>query len=1045
MKNTIFSAMECLDHAFFKAFPIFFLALAMGIGSVQAQNGPEFVEVPEDQSIQDNQVLRLMYVAEHPDVGDVEDLLTLELTEAPDGAVVSDPVVSDTAYSWTVIWVPETHQSGSFTFTAVVSDTLEASDETTAVIEVEEPPAPLVDAEFVAEAYGRDHMVHVFATPGPATFVVPEGVYDLDILVVGGGGGGAGAHRWGGAGGGAGGMVEGYLFVEPGQEINLTVGSGGAGGEGSVIGDNGESSFFGPIEALGGGGARNANTKRDGGSGSGGAPASGWADSDLEIHRDTTGGEGLQPAFTIEQELDEEIFFVTGFGNDGGTATSHLAGASGRAGGGGGGAGSVGYNSVWFTGGAGGDGMVSLITGEEIYFAAGGGGSSANDFGPASGGVGGGGRGALDQDGQPGRPGTGSGGGSAASTTPTDSIQYGGDGGSGIVIVRYEIMEERPAPPIDTTYVVEVDGEEHFVQIFATPLEIFNFTTPPGVEEVEFLVVAGGGGGGGANRWGASAGGAGGMVEGVLAVEPRESFNVIVGRGGAGGVNCDIGSAGGVSTFGPITALGGGAGRCQNTNMDGGSGSGGPPASSGDIRPGGEGLQPGLTAELDLGEGSFAEGFGHDGGQGTAPIGSLRAGGGGGGAGSEGVPADSAEGGDGGAGRASWITGEEVYYAGGGAGANERVDGSSGFGGIGGGGHGRTNRDGLPGWDGYGGGGGAASSFNADRIPRNGGKGGDGIVILRYLKVDIPQVAVAVDELDFGMIEAGTSNAINLEINNSGTAPLEISDVQVEPSEIFGSNFPSGGRTLEPGTSMTVRVTYTPDDPGESHEGTLTIVSNDPESPQTQIALIGKTIGNPELVVDMEELNFGDVAAGTSETLSIEITNSGSGVLEISEMIADPDVFSTDFSDGEVIMVEPDSSMTVVVTFAPEEEDMTYEGTLTIVSNDPDHPERVVALFGSVPLNVDLVDLPEEFGLDQNYPNPFNPTTNIRYAVRETAHVTIDVYTITGQHIATLVNQSRDPGYYDVTFDGTRLSSGVYIYRMQAGDFVQNRKLMLVK
>ena len=1041
MKNTIFSTMEgCLNHVFFKTFPVFLLALAMGIGSVQAQNGPEFVEVPEDQSIQDNQVLRLIYVAEHPDVGDVEDLLTLELTEAPDGALISAPVVTDTTYSWTVIWSPEANQTGSFTFTAVVSDTLEASDETTAVIVVEEPPAPLVDAEYIAEAYGRDHMVHVFASPGAATFVVPEGVYDLDILVVAGGGGGAGAHRWDGSGGGAGGMVEGYLFVEPGQEFNITVGAGGAGGVGNARGVNGQNSFFGPIEALGGGAGRIQNDFRDGGSGSGGAPASGLSDGEF---RDTTGGKGLQPAFTAEQELGDQ-FFLKGFGNDGGFGTSHLAGARGRAGGGGGGSGSVGHDAVWFTGGAGGNGRVSWITGEGIHFAAGGGGSSGNAIGPASGGLGGGGRGTLDQNGQPGRPGTGSGGGSAGSTT-TDIDYNGGDGGSGIVIVRYEIMEERPAPPVDTTYVVEVDGVEHFVQFFATPLEIFNFTVPAGVEEVEFLVVAGGGGGGGSNRWGGAGGGAGGMVEGVLAVEPGESFQVRVGRGGAGGVNEVIGGAGGVSSFGPITALGGGGARAMNSVMDGGSGSGGAPASSGDIRPGGRGLQPEATAELVLGDDSFAEGFGNDGGQGTAPIVTWRAGGGGGGAGSAGVAADSAQGGDGGAGRASWITGEEVFYAGGGGGANERIDGSSGFGGIGGGGHGRTNREGLPGWDGYGGGGGAASSFNADRIPRNGGKGGDGIVILRYLKVDLPQVTVNVDELDFGMIEAGTSNAINLEINNSGSAPLEISNVTVEPSGIFRTNFPSGGRTLDPGSSMTVRVSYTPDEPGESHQGTLTIVSNDPESPQVQLGLIGKTIGYPELVVDLDELNFGDVAAGTSETLTIEITNMGSGVLEISEIIADPDVFSTDFSDEESTMLEPDSSMTIVVTFAPVQEDMTYEGTLTIVTNDPDHPERVVALFGSVPLNVDLVDLPEEFGLDQNYPNPFNPTTNIRYAVRETAHVTIDVYTITGQHIATLVNQSRDPGYYDVTFDGTRLSSGVYIYRMQAGDFVQNRKLMLLK
>ncbi|MFO8030026.1 MAG: DUF4623 domain-containing protein [Cyclonatronaceae bacterium] len=95
--------------------------------------------------------------------------------------------------------------------------------------------------------------------------------------------------------------------------------------------------------------------------------------------------------------------------------------------------------------------------------------------------------------------------------------------------------------------------------------------------------------------------------------------------------------------------------------------------------------------------------------------------------------------------------------------------------------------------------------------------------------------------------------------------------------------------------------------------------------------------------------------------------------------------------------------------------------------------------------HADMADVPREFGIDQNYPNPFNPATNIRYAVPETAHVTIRVYNVTGQLVATLVNETRDAGYHNVSFDGTQLASGVYIYRMQAGDFTKTRKLMLIK
>ena len=102
-------------------------------------------------------------------------------------------------------------------------------------------------------------------------------------------------------------------------------------------------------------------------------------------------------------------------------------------------------------------------------------------------------------------------------------------------------------------------------------------------------------------------------------------------------------------------------------------------------------------------------------------------------------------------------------------------------------------------------------------------------------------------------------------------------------------------------------------------------------------------------------------------------------------------------------------------------------------------------LIVSEAVGVDLADIPKEFGIDQNYPNPFNPATTIRYAVPQTAHVTIEVYNVTGQRVATLVSETRDAGYHTVTFDGTRLASGVYIYRMQAADFAKTRKLMLIK
>jgi hypothetical protein len=96
----------------------------------------------------------------------------------------------------------------------------------------------------------------------------------------------------------------------------------------------------------------------------------------------------------------------------------------------------------------------------------------------------------------------------------------------------------------------------------------------------------------------------------------------------------------------------------------------------------------------------------------------------------------------------------------------------------------------------------------------------------------------------------------------------------------------------------------------------------------------------------------------------------------------------------------------------------------------------------SVTLNEDV---PADVYLFQNYPNPFNPSTAIGFQVTAYSHVRLSVYDLLGREVATLVNEVKQPGTYEVTWDAGGFSSGVYLYRLQAGGFVETRKLLLIR
>jgi hypothetical protein len=295
---------------------------------------------------------------------------------------------------------------------------------------------------------GTTYRVHAFTATGASTFnVQSSGSYNqFNILVVGGGASGSGRH---GGGGGAGGLVfVPNLALAPGT-YNLTVGAGGIGARDVLFnGDDsqgGNSTFGTLITALGGGRPGNqgggGGQGRSGGSGGGANFAGG---SGVE-----QGGLGIQPS---QSGLSGTFY---GFGNRGGNAQRSTN--ESYPGGGGGGAGGAGESTENVNGGVGGIGLAAAggfnfrdifgttygqVSGGQNFFAGGGGGGVWNQFSPALGGIGGGGRGGNPSTGRPGADGTpglantGGGGGGGGGT---NQQHFGGNGGSGIVLISYPI------------------------------------------------------------------------------------------------------------------------------------------------------------------------------------------------------------------------------------------------------------------------------------------------------------------------------------------------------------------------------------------------------------------------------------------------------------------------------------------------------------------------------------------------------------------------------------------------------------------------------
>ena len=238
---------------------------------------------------------------------------------------------------------------------------------------------------------------------------------------------------------------------------------------------------------------------------------------------------------------------------------------------------------------------------------------------------------------------------------------------------------------------------------------------------------------------------------------------------------------------------------------------------------------------------------------------------------------------------------------------------------------------------------------------------GEAVVELAGSAIWFPIIALDPNEVvDFGeMYDGGQADGVVV-IHNEGLAALTTDDIVVDGHGFRISDEVEVGQVIQPGEFYEVPVMFLPDDAGEFN-GTLTVWSDDPYNPVVSVALLGNGYFlPPEIEVSVEAIDFGGVVVGDIPTIEFTIFNSGQLPLVVDAIITDGQYFAANQEGG--VEIGRDGELVVEVTFAPEFRG-DYAGTITIISNDDETPEVIVALsgIGLAPI-IDVDPMAVDFG-----------------------------------------------------------------------------------
>ncbi len=311
----------------------------------------------------------------------------------------------------------------------------------------------------------------------------------------------------------------------------------------------------------------------------------------------------------------------------------------------------------------------------------------------------------------------------------------------------------------------------------------------------------------------------------------------------------------------------------------------------------------------------------------------------------------------------------------------------------------------------------------------------------------LPVPAVALRSLELEPVSLGdTCFGEFVVYNRSSINDLTIGGIQKKsPFFSVASRLPV---VLGRRDSLALRVRFTVNENADKglgdHNDTLQI---DSDGGSLRVAVTGSS-PYPSISSAVDQLDFGSVQKGERATVPLWITNPSLNTVRLDSIgLRHRKVFSATGMNFPGL-IRKGKAQNFTIAFAPDT-DNVFVDTLQIYSNSPGPPLKI-AITGrcfSPHNNMQSTGagIPTEFCLFKNYPNPFKGTTTIKFGLPRPSSVSLAVFNTLGQLVTELANGYLDAGYHTVVFNSTGLSSGLYFYRFQAGEFIDTKKLVVVR